>query len=91
MGNKLKEIFNPTPEQKQQQFERYLQIHKELSVKRGCSTCKHCKHVLDLPGFVTGEECECDVGLQCDTVLFRIKNCELWEDSLEQVKLEYSV
>lgn len=80
MANKLKEIFDPSPEQKKEWINRYHKIHKELSVKRGCSTCKHCKHVLNLPGFVTGEECECDVGLACDTVLFSVKNCEQWED-----------
>ena len=80
MSNKLKEIFYPSHKQEQELMNRYYQVHKELSAKRGCSTCKHCKKVLNLPGFVTGEECECDAGLTCDTVLFSVTNCEQWED-----------
>ena len=52
--------------------------YEELKADKGCSTCKHCRHVRNYPGFVTGEECECNAGLECDTVLFRVKNCLKW-------------
>ena len=55
-------------------------LHAELAKKRGCSTCGHCRRVINLPGFVTGEECVCDAGLQCDTVLFNVKDCPRWRD-----------
>ena len=72
--NKLREIFNKSFDNKS------YQIHKQLAENRGCSTCKHCIHVFNYPSYVTGEECECDVGLQCDTVLFSVTDCEKWED-----------
>lgn len=59
---------------------RYQELHAELAKKRGCSTCMHCERVINLPGFVTGEECVCKVGLQCDTVLFTVENCSKWVD-----------
>lgn len=81
MGNKLREIFSPNPEELKKQKERYYKLHKELSIERECSTCKHLKHVADYPGYVIAEECECAAGLRCDTVLHSVKNCEKWEDS----------
>lgn len=80
MNISLRRIFLPTEEEKQEDLNRYKKIHDELKVKKGCSTCKHCIHVIDLPGFVTGEECECDAGLECDTVLFSVENCPRWEE-----------
>lgn len=77
------EVFYPTPEQIQEAEERFRKLHEELAVKRGCSTCKHCIHVRNYPDYVTGEECECDAGLECDTVLFQVNNCEKWEDGWE--------
>lgn len=76
----FRRIFFPTEEEKQEDLNRYKKIHDELKVKKGCSTCNHCIHVIDLPGFVTGEECECDAGLECDTVLFSVENCSKWEE-----------
>ena len=77
------EVFCPTPEQIQEAKERCRKLHEELAVKRGCSTCKHCIHVRDYPDYVIGEECECDAGFVCDTVLFKVENCEKWEDDKE--------
>ncbi len=84
MMNDFREVFCPTPEQIEESRKRYYKIHCELAVKRGCVTCKHCIHVRHYPGFVTGEECECDIGLECDTVLGSVTNCEKWEDGWEE-------
>ena len=84
--NRIRRIFNPTPEEKLEDMKRMYSIHTKLKKEKGCSTCKHCKHVQNYPGFVTAEECECQVGLECDTVLFQIKNCEKWEDSWPEFK-----
>ena len=54
--------------------------HEEQKAKKGCSTCKNIRHVIDYPGFVTGEENECTVGLTCDTVLFSVTDCPKWEE-----------
>lgn len=80
MGNKLQRIFNPTKEEREEDMKRSKMIHEKLSVKRECSTCNHCVHVRNYPGYVTAEECECNAGLICDTVLFSVENCPLWED-----------
>ena len=80
--NSLKRIFNPTSEEREEDWKRFKAIHDEVAKKRGCSSCKHCIKVRSYPGFVTAEECKCDVGLECDTVLFSIENCEQWEDRL---------
>lgn len=84
MGNKLRRIFNPTPEEQAEDLAKFKKLHKEQAKERGCSTCKNIKHVVDYPGFVTGEENECTVGLECDTVLFSVKNCPLWEDGWKE-------
>ena len=80
MGNKLRRIFCPTPEEEAEDLRQYKAIHDELAKERGCSTCKNIRHVIDYPGFVTGGENECTAGLECDTVFFTVKDCPLWED-----------
>lgn len=70
-------------EQDLDELKRFYELHKELAKKRGCSTCAHCRRVINLPGFVTGEECVCDAGLQCDTVLFNVKDCPKWRENDE--------
>lgn len=80
MGNKLRRIFSPTPEEREENLRKYRNLFNDLKQKKGCSTCKHCVHVADYPDFVTAEECECKAELQCDTVLFTVKNCEKWEE-----------
>lgn len=77
--NNLRRVFAPTPEEQREDLERYKAIYNSLKPERGCSTCKHCVHAISYPSFVTGEECECDAGLKCDTVLFTVKNCKKWE------------
>ena len=81
--SKLRRIFCPTPEERAEDFAKYKAIHDEVAKEKGCSTCKHCIHVTSYPGFVTAEECECNVGLECDTVLFSVKNCGQWVDRFE--------
>lgn len=75
MGN-FRKTFFPTKEEIKQQNDFIRKIHNENKVKRGCTTCANCIHVISYPGFVTGEECECKVGLKCDTVLDSVKNCK---------------
>ena len=73
--NKLRRLFNPTPED----IAYHKKIFEKAAESKGCSTCSYCKHVVSYPGFVTAEECECTVGLECDTVLFSVKNCPKYE------------
>lgn len=63
-------------------------LHEQQKGDKGCSTCKNCRHVRNYPGFVTGEECECDAGLECDTVCFSVHNCPKWIDRYEENKNE---
>ena len=72
----FRRTFFPTKEEVEQQKEFIRKIHNENKIKRGCTTCANCIHVISYPGFVTGEECECSVGLECDTVLGRVRNCK---------------
>ncbi len=83
--NKLRRIFNPTKEEQEEDRQKYKKLHYELAKEKGCSTCLHCIHVRNYPGFVTGEECECSAGLECDTVLFLVKNCPEWVDGYEEI------
>lgn len=83
MSNKLKRIFSPTPKERAENQKWFLALHQELIKKKGCSTCGNIKQVIRYPGFVTGEECECTVGLKCDTVLFSVENCPHWTDALQ--------
>ena len=73
--NKLRSIFNPTFEEAVEQNRKFKKIFDEAAKNKGCATCENLRHVIDYPGFVTGEENECTVGLECDTVLFSVKNC----------------
>ena len=72
----VRRIFNPTPEEHEEDIERWRKLHQELCQEKGCGTCRNCKHVRSFPGYITGEECDCAAGLKCDTVLFSVKNCE---------------
>ena len=60
------------------QTEHFMLLYKKFKHEKGCSTCKYCRHIIDYPGFVTGEECLCEAGLACDTVSFSIQNCPKW-------------
>ena len=80
MGNKLRTVFTPTKEEREEYIKRVQKTHKELSRKKGCSTCIHCIHMINYPGVMTGEEFECNAGLKCDTVLFSVENCPKWEN-----------
>ena len=76
--NKLKCMFCES-----YQKEQNLNLYNELKSKQGCSTCKNCKHVYNYPAYVTAEECICEEGLECDTILFEVKNCERWVSKYE--------
>lgn len=75
--NKLRELLY---DESGQMAEFIRKCHEEQKVKKGCSTCKNIRHVIDYPGFVTGEENECTAGLTCDTVLFSVTDCPKWEE-----------
>ena len=64
-------------------LEKIKRLYNEQKSNKGCSTCKNCKHVRNYPDYVTGEECDCTVGLQCDTVLFKVKDCPKWIGQFE--------
>lgn len=85
MSNKLWEMFFPSPERIAKMRAIAKEIHDTEKVKKGCVTCSHCHHIYNYPGFVTAEECECDVGLECDTVLYSIENCPKWEEKTDEV------
>ncbi len=72
----FRRTFFPTKEEIHQQCEFLRIIHRESAKKRGCNSCANCVQVRHYPGFVMAEECECKVGLKCDTVLDRVRNCE---------------
>lgn len=86
MGNLLRRIFCPTPEEVEEDLRNLKKIHDQQAKEKGCSTCEYCKHVIDYPGFVTGEESVCTEGLECDTVLFSVKNCSKWKDGWKRLK-----
>lgn len=58
-------------------------LYDNLKVNKGCSTCKNCEYVRKYPDYITAEECVCTVGLECDTVLFTVKNCPKWVGKFE--------
>ena len=78
--NKLRMLFDPTPEEKAELNAKFKKLFDDAAKDKGCSTCANCRHVVDYPGFVTGEENECTVGLECDTVYFTVKNCPKYEE-----------
>lgn len=81
----FRRIFNPTKEEQEEDRKRYKELHYELAKEKGCSTCKNCIHVRNYPDYVTAEECDCSAGLECDTVLFSVKNCPEWLDGYEEL------
>ena len=60
-----------------------LILYNEAKVDKGCDTCKYCKHMYHYPAYITAEECVCEAGLECDTVLFRVKDFESWVGKLD--------
>jgi len=76
----FRRTFAPTEEEKKQDEALFKKIFNRAKKKRGCTTCANCVHVISYPGFVLGEECECAVGLKCDTVLGTVKNCEKYKE-----------
>ena len=62
-----------------------FQLYNEQKADKGCSTCKHCecKLACKCPSYIVAEECICTAGLECDTVLFTVKNCPKWDGKYE--------
>ena len=89
MIGSFRRVFFPEPKEEKEDLQAMLAIWTEQKEERGCSTCKHCIHQgIRYPGFVTAEENECEAGLQCDTVLFLVKNCEKYLTDDTGKKLE---
>lgn len=63
--------------------EAIMMSYNENKEKKGCSTCKNCEHAYNYPAYVTAEEYVCRAGLECDTVLFTVKNCPKWVGEFE--------
>lgn len=76
----LRMLFDPTPDEASTLNKRLKQVFDMCAKDRGCSTCENCVHVRDYPGFITSEENECTVGLECDTVFFSVKNCPQYKE-----------
>lgn len=76
----FRETFFPTGEELERQNEFIRKIFNEQKQKHGCTTCENCVHVISYPGFVTGEECECSAGLECDTILDSVTNCKKYKE-----------
>lgn len=78
----FRRTFQLTPEEKAEDIRKLKKMWDESVKEHGCTTCANCEHVRRYPDFVTGEEHECKVGLECDTILGTVKNCEKYvEDS----------
>lgn len=77
----FRRVFQPTEKEKKQDELQLKKIWDEAKKKRNCVTCEYCVHVIDYPGFVTGEECECTVGLKCDTILDTTVNCRQYKEA----------
>lgn len=61
--NKLRRIFNPTPEEEREDYRKYAAILRERIKNRVCSTCIHYIAIPGYhPGFVTGADEDCDTG-----------------------------
>ena len=84
----FRRTFKPTPEEEEEDMKRLMDLLRELAKEKGCVTCGHLKHVIDYPGFVTGEENECTAGLECDTVLYTVKNCQKWVNGIGEYEEE---
>lgn len=66
-------------------IEQSKELYDKQKAYKGCSTCKHCIHVSNYPGYVIGEGYDCEAGLECDTVLFSVKNCPAWVGRMEEI------
>ena len=64
-----------------------MKVYNENKSDKGCDTCKNCEHVRNY-SHTAGEEYECTVGLQCDTVYFEVKNCPKWIGQFESENKE---
>ena len=97
--NKLRRIFNPTKEEKIEDYERIIQIHKEHIDE--CCTCKYYNPPpADLPGYITDYgNCELDMyffavkvcglrGSRCDCYEENIEFVEHFTELIEQLKGE---
>jgi hypothetical protein len=64
-------------------LEHAKRLYDEQKGNKGCSTCKHCEHIQHFPANVTAEESICRAGLECNTVLFSVKDCPKWVGKFE--------
>lgn len=84
MSNKLKRIFNPTYDERIEDYEEYKRLHEQFAKDRGCATCLHYIHIMYLPRLEPEDENGCMFGLKCDTK--KVRNCPKWEDYFNDKK-----
>lgn len=84
MSNKLKRIFNPTYEERIEDYEEYKRLHEQFAKDRGCATCLHYINIMYLPGLEPEDEDRCMFGLKCDTKT--VRNCPKWENDFSEKK-----
>lgn len=85
--NKLRRIFNPTKEEKIEDYERIIEIHKEHY--GDCCTCAYYNPPpADLPGYITDYgNCELDVYIFAEKVSFAwLRPCDCYEENIEFVE-----
>lgn len=72
MANRLKELFNPTPEQRKKQLEQIQKMIDESYEEKWCCTCVNYIPIdHTLPGFVTEyPTCKVMNGIANETCLF---------------------
>lgn len=73
------QVFRPTQGEIEARNNLIKRLYEEEVVKKGCLACTHCHHVRRYPDYVTGEEYDCEAGLECDTILDTVKDCPSWE------------
>lgn len=88
MANKLRDLFDPTPEQLEKIRERVKQIENELIKTRCCTFCQNSKHEPHIEhGRYAGEDCICNIsGEMRFYPEDNGKNCEFWELRTKEVE-----
>lgn len=80
--NSFRRAFFPTEKEKEEKWKSYQKLCRDLAKEKGCSTCKFRikkPNQPKLPDYILNEENMCIRGLECDTVVFSVKNCPLYK------------
>ena len=76
VGNLLRRIFSPTPEEQEEDRKNYERIFADLAKDKGCNTCEHYKSISHFHSYALKEWC--DIGNECDTAFHTVTNCPEW-------------